>query len=174
MPRPCTVCVHPERAAIDRDLLAGRACRDIAGRHGLGKSAVARHGADHLPASLARAADARAVADADALLREAEALRAKAMALLRAAELAGDLRTALAGVREARGCLELLARLSGELRDGATVNVVVTPGWAAVRAVVVAALAHFPEARAAVAERLLALEAGAAADGGAAAVGEGG
>lgn len=164
MPRVCTICVHPTRAVIDRDLLAGVPIRDVAGRHELAKSAVARHKADHIPAALAKAHDAAAVADADDLLRQAGALRSKAISLLIAAEKAGDFRTALAGVREARGCLELLARLLGELRDGPTVNVTISPAWVAVRSELVTALAPFPEARAVVAERLVALEAGDADD----------
>ena len=70
------------------------------------------------------------------------------------AEADGDIRTALAGIREARGCLELLAKLLGELRDGAAVNVAVSPGWVAVRSAILDALAPYPDARLAVAVRL--------------------
>ena len=164
MPRTCTVCAHAERAAVDRALVAGAPLRDIAGQHRLAKSAVARHKADHLPAALAKAKEAQTVADADDLLRQAGALRTKAMSLLLKAEDAGDFRTALAGVREARGCLELLAKLLGELRDEATVNITITAAWVEVRAAVMAALVPYPEARAAVAKRLVAIEAGEARD----------
>ena len=160
MPRTCTVCAHPERAILDAALVRGEPLRDIAGRYAVSKSAVARHKAEHLPASLVKATAAAEVADADRLLRDAGALRAKAVSLLLAAERAGDLRTALAGVREARGCVELLARLLGELRDAPTVNIAITPAWVEIRAVVVAALAPYPEARAAVAARLTKMEAG--------------
>jgi len=164
MPRTCTVCAHPERAAIDQALLNNSVIRDIAGQHRLAKSAVARHKDDHLPAALAKAKEAQTVADADDLLRQAGALRTKAMSLLLKAETAGDFRTALAGVREARGCLELLAKLLGELRDEATINITITAAWVEVRAAVMAALVPYPEARAAVAERLAAVEAGEAHD----------
>ncbi len=160
MSRVCTICTHPERALIDAALVRSEPIRDIAGRFGIAKSAVARHKADHLPASLVKARDAVEVTDADKLLRDAGALRAKAISLLLAAERSGDIRTALAGVREARGCLELLAKLLGELRDGPDINITISPAWVNVRAEIVGALASYPEARFAVAGALAALEAG--------------
>lgn len=49
MSRTCTVCAHPERAAIDRALVVDRdPYRDVAGRYGLTRSAIMRHKADHL------------------------------------------------------------------------------------------------------------------------------
>jgi hypothetical protein len=56
--------------------------------------------------------------------------------------------------------IELLARLIGELDEKPQVNILVSPEWIAVRAAVLEALAPHPEARAAVAGRLLQLEAG--------------
>jgi len=165
MPRTCTICTHPERAVIDAAIVRGETgIRDIAGRFGISKSALDRHRKEHLPAHLLKAKDAAAVADADDLLRQAGALRSKAISLLMKAEAAGDLRAALAGVREARGCIELLARLLGEIRDGPIVNVTISPAWIEVRGAVVGALAPFPEARTAVAGALAKLEAGDAGD----------
>jgi len=96
------------------------------------------------------------------LLREVRALRGKSYALLLKAEAAGDYRTALAGVREARACLELLAEMEGELDRRQTVNVLVAaPEWLAARAAVLGALRPCPEARVAVADALAALGGGA-------------
>ena len=51
MPRPCTACAHPERAAIESELLAdARSFRTVAGRYGLSSSAVDRHRAKHMDA----------------------------------------------------------------------------------------------------------------------------
>jgi hypothetical protein len=83
------------------------------------------------------------------------------MDLLAKAEKAGEYRTALQGVREARACLELLAEMQGELDRRATINVLLAPEWLAVRSAVLAALARYPDARVAVADRLAALENGA-------------
>jgi hypothetical protein len=160
MPRTCTVCRHPERAEIDRELVARAPFRNIAARSGLATSSLVRHFDDHLPAELAKAEDARQAADATDLLKEVKILRGKAYALLLAAEREGDYRTALAGVREARGCLELLAELVGELDRKPQMNILISSEWLAVRACLLQALAPYPDARAAVATRLLALEDG--------------
>ena len=67
MGRTCTVCSHPERAEIDRALLAGETKRTIAARYGLSATAVQNHKA-HVPPALAKAHEAKEVARADSLL----------------------------------------------------------------------------------------------------------
>ena len=48
--RPCTVCCHLEREAIEAKLLAGSlSLRTVAGQHGLDHRAVHRHRINHLP-----------------------------------------------------------------------------------------------------------------------------
>jgi transposase-like protein len=158
MPRPCTVCAHSDLDAIDAALVAGGSLRDIARRFGLSKDAVARHRDEHLPAALTEARDAEDAARADDLLAQVRQLQVRAHRILDRAEQTGDLRTALGAIREARGNLELLAKLLGELNDQPTVNVMVSPEWVSIRTVIIAALGPYPEARAAVADRLLALE----------------
>ena len=61
-------------------------------------------------------------------------------------------------MREARGCLELLAKLTGELQQEGSINVLIAPEWLALRGALLAALAPYAEARTAVAAALLALE----------------
>jgi hypothetical protein len=43
MGKPCTVCVHPDRSAIDAALEAGHPLRGIAAAHGVSKTALHRH-----------------------------------------------------------------------------------------------------------------------------------
>lgn len=148
MPRTCTICAHPSRAAIDAALVAGDAFRNIAERFGTSATALHRHKADHLPAAVAAAHQAETVAQADDLLRQLRGLHAKSVSLLLAAERAGDLRTALAGVREARGCLDVLLEVEGELDRRAQVNVLVAhPEWLAIRTAIMDALTRHPAAR---------------------------
>lgn len=151
MPRTCTVCSHPEREAIDRALLSGEANRRIAAHHAVSEQAVRRHKADHLPAALAKAHEAEEVSRADDLLGQVRDLQARALSILEKAEAAGELRTALGAIREARGNLELLAKLLGEL-DERPVNVLISPEWVELRAVIVTALQPHPDAREAVLE----------------------
>jgi len=161
MPRTCTICRHPERAALERELLAGEPYRGIARKFGVSEDALERHRhAGHIAAHLARAHQAAQVAQADDLLAEVQALRAKAYAILLQAEGAGDLRTALQGIRTALECLTLLAKLLGELdeRQRVQVNILALPEWRRARATIVRALEPYPEARLAVAQALRELD----------------
>jgi hypothetical protein len=160
MPRVCTICTHPDRAEIDRALVSGEALRGIARRFAASEDACFRHRSDHLPAHVATAKAAADVAQADDLLSQVRDLHRLALHLLARASAAGDLRTALAGVREARACIETLLEVEGELDRRPQVNVLIAPEWVMVRSALLEALAPYPEARAAVAGRLVALEAG--------------
>jgi hypothetical protein len=147
MPRSCTVCTHPGRAEIDEALVAGESSAELAGRYRtIGERALRRHKANHLPARLVMAHAAEEVAQADTLLDHVRDLQRRALDILDKAEEAGELRTALGAIREARGNLELLAKLLGELDERPTVNVLVTPQWIELRAVIVGALEPHPEA----------------------------
>jgi len=115
VPRTCTVCRNVCRQAIEAALIAGTPFRRISSEYVVSESAVRRHAARHLPARLAKAKEAEELADAGSLLAQVRSLQEKALSILAAAEKAGELRTALMGVREARECLLLLARITGEL-----------------------------------------------------------
>ena len=160
MPRTCTVCTHEGRRAIDRALVLQVPFRNIAQQFDLSPDAVYRHGREHLPALLAKAQDAEDAAAADDLLAQLRDLPATTLALLTTAEQAGKLGTAIMAVREARGNLELLAKLTQQLDTRPTLNLLVAPEWLTVRAVLLDALVAYPDARAAVAGRLASLEAG--------------
>ena len=123
MARSCTVCRHEARAEIDHALIRGTPARQLASRFvPLTRMALWRHREDHLPAALAKAQEASEVARGDELLRELQALKAKAVTLLLAAEQAGDWKAALAGVREARSCIETLLEVAGELDRRSTTD----------------------------------------------------
>jgi hypothetical protein len=152
MPRTCTVCGHADRDAIDAALVTGEPLRNIAARYVTSTATLLRHKAAHLPASLAAAQGAQEAAHGDDLIAQVRVLQGKALAILAKAEAAGQLNVALQGVREARGCLELLARLLGELQEtGPTVNFLVMPEWLTLRTRLLIALDPYPDARLAVA-----------------------
>ena len=136
--------------------------RRIAAEYGFSETSLRRHAEDHLPAVMAEAAQAELVAHGASLLDQVTSLHHRALGLLQRAEAAGDLRAAMGGIREARGCIELLARLEGQLRDreAATVNVLVAPDYLRLRAVILGALHHHPEAAQKVASALASAEAG--------------
>ena len=155
MPRSCTVCAHAKREEIDRALVEGVSAAEIVGRYRtVGERAVRRHWSNHLPAKLVMAEKAAEVAEAGTLLDQVKGLQGRAYAILDRAEEAGELKTALSAIREARGHLELLAKLLGELDERPVVNLNVSPEWLELRAVIVTALAPHPEAMSAVAGAL--------------------
>ena len=154
MPRRCTICTHKSRSKIDQDLVERQPFRNIAAQFGVSTSALIRHFDDHLPAALVKAQQATEAAQADALLAQVVDLRDKALGVLNKAEASDDLRTAVSAIREARGCVELLAKLAGQLKDAPTVNILVSAEWRGVQAVILEALEPHASARLAVAGAL--------------------
>lgn len=123
MTRVCTVCNHPERGEIDSALVAASSSlRNIAERYGISATALHRHKKAHLPAALVKAKAAEEVTDADDLLAEVQRLQTITLGILGRAAQSGDLRTALGAIREARGNLELQARMvaAAMLAEGRT------------------------------------------------------
>ena len=148
MPRRCSVCTHPDRENIDEALVGATAISAISAKYrDISEDALGRHKAKHLPAKLVMAEKAKEVAQADSLLDQVRDLQGRALAILDQAEMSGDLRTALGAIREARGNLELLAKLLGEISDAPQVNLNVAPEWLQIRAVIVTALDSHPEAK---------------------------
>jgi hypothetical protein len=150
MPRRCTVCDHPDLHSIDESLVSGTAYRSVAKRSGLSESAVYRHKTEHLPAHLMKAREVEEVAHADDLLDQVRNLQTHALDILERAEKTGDLRTALAAISQARGNLELLGKLAGELDERPVVNLNISSEWLELRAVIVGALEPHPAAHTAV------------------------
>jgi len=96
------------------------------------------------------AEQAAEIAQADNLLDQVRDLQRRTLAILEAAEETRQHRTALGSIREARSNLELLAKLLGELDDRPTVNILISPEWLELRAVIVGALEPYSKARGAV------------------------
>jgi len=144
------VCAHLGSHGIDEALVTGAPYRSVARRFELSESAVYRHKTEHLPTHLLKAREVEEAARADDLLEQVRNLQAHALDILERAEKAGDLRTALAAISQARGNLELLGKLAGELDERPVVNLNVSPEWLELRAVIVGALEPHPAAHGAV------------------------
>ncbi len=154
MPRRCTICGHKKRADIDQALVAGDRFRNIAEQYSVTLAPLVRHRDDHLPADLVKAHEAAEVARADDLLTQVRDLRDKALGVLKQAEEAKDFQVAVAAIREARGCLQLLGKLAGELKDAPTINMILMPEWRTLQRVILAALEPHHDARVSVAAAL--------------------
>ena len=136
MPRRCTVCQHGELATINAALVTGTALAALSRTYSLSADALARHRDKHLPEAMLQATALGMAANADDLIARVAGLEADARRLGVAAEDAGDLRGALAAVRELTRMVELLGRLlvlkaEGEAdgEAGVTIHVEYEPEW---------------------------------------------
>ena len=159
MAPPCSVCRSPDRDAIDAAIVSGRPYRRIAAQFSTSASAIARHKKTHLsPAIVAvarerdehpHAGEAR-LASARSALERIEDLARRLEGVLDSAETGGRTGAFLAAARELRSSIELLARLSGELKpEGVTVqvlNLTESPDWQATKTALMRALRPHPAA----------------------------
>lgn len=153
MGRTCTVCGHKDIDEINRLLLCSDSYRDIARRFGLSKDALARHKESHIQELLSKSSDLKVEVEStqgNQTLAEVRELKVKALAILADAQDAGDLKTALLGIREARSCLELCMKAEGQIKDGPQITIINNPEWVELRTLVINALEPYPEAREAV------------------------
>ena len=151
MPRTCTVCAHPDREEVDAALVRGVTPYALESTYSdLTRESIQRHSVKHLPGSLLKAREAEEIANADNLLDEIRDLQRKTYGILGKAEAAEDLKTALSAIREARGNLELLAKLAQLIDERPQINLNVSPEWLELRAVIVGALGPHPAAHRAV------------------------
>jgi hypothetical protein len=115
MARTCSICCHPQRDAIDAELVKPVSLPVLATKYdGISAESLRRHRLNHLLPLLTEghAAD---VSRAEALVAQMWGLQQDTLDALEWAREAGDLRLFFTGVREARGNAELLARLSGAM-----------------------------------------------------------
>lgn len=115
--RRCVTCAHPARKTVDRLIVARTPLRAIAKRFGLTVASVQRHSEKCLPAALVLATHAADVAHGSTLLDELRSLLGEAKGQLEQAKRDGDTRTALQGVSTAARCVELMAKMQGEMPD---------------------------------------------------------
>jgi len=154
MPRVCTICTHPQRAAIEQALIAGQPIRAIAITYGVSRSSLTRHRDNHLPKALVQAHSAQEAARADRLIGYVVELRENAMRIFREAVNRGKLRTALDALRLCLDATGTLARLAGEMGDRVEITFAESPEWAEIRRLILESLDPFPEAKAVLAAAL--------------------
>ena len=155
MARKCNVCQHQQIEKIEELILSGEGLRKIAEQFSLSTTSVHRH-KKHLNQTLLKSNQLKESIRADDLLRQVKNLQEKSLEILARAEEVGDLRSCTSAINETRKCLELLGKLAGELQNGQTVNVIISPEWVELRTLIIQALESYPEAKSSV---LTALEA---------------
>ena len=128
--RVCKVCLRPDKDILLETVKNGSSVRALAMRHDIHPRVLQYHFDRHVNGSLGMSRGGRASAKLKAKLIEDISVSAEAKSLLQrvnkvlvAAEDASSHSVTLAAVREAKGLLELLGRINGELQTpGITVN----------------------------------------------------
>ncbi len=151
----CTVCRSKNREQIDIALIDGVPVRTLALRTRLGKDALHRHKAVHLPRALAQSKRAQELANSDNLLDRLNALYADAQNIKTTCIESSHLRTALMGVRELARLIEILARIQSAPNRKLEQDIINSAEWITIRTIIMQALEPYQDAREAVAKALI-------------------
>ncbi len=160
MPQPCSICTHAVRKAIDGAIVEGTPNRRVAAQYAVSEAAVRRHKAEHLPARMIKAAEQSDVRHAIDVVGQLKAINGVCLLILKEARDAGDDDIALKAVDRIYRQIELQAKLIGQLDERPVVNIVGSVEFVAISTTLTAALADYPDARAAAARALLSIEGG--------------
>jgi hypothetical protein len=121
--RPCASCSDPRRPELDEAIAAGESFRAISRRFApLSRDAIRRH-RPHVGQALVRAAERKGERLEESLLEKVERLEADARRLGERAECEGDLRCALAAVRELLDVVKLMHELMPAAGDVEPIHV---------------------------------------------------
>lgn len=126
MARNCSICVHPEREAIDRALTSRTAQRTIADHYGVSKTCLVRHSA-HIAQVLARPAPIELGESTSGILAHLQRIVARCERYEQEAADKGLLSTALGAIREQTRVMEVLLR-AAEARAERAAAVEPAPG----------------------------------------------
>jgi hypothetical protein len=175
-PTACAVCRSGDRHAIELEIARHVPVRAIAARFKpIGKDSVHRHARLHMPPALLQAMRAKTLLlevdltrlreeEGRSLLEKFCAQRARLYLLIEAAEARHDIHAANAVHRTLLVNLQMTGKLLGQFIEGDKVvqqNLVIAPAYLELRAALMRALFHHPQARRAVLEELKKIETGA-------------
>ena len=167
--RACLVCRSAARDTIESALLSGEPSETIARAHagldGPSADTVRRHATRCIPELLAAARETRVAELAQEAKTKVRALAERAEAMIESAtgpETKATLREQAACLTAAKGVLEPLGKLTGELGPDIELRILELPQWAAIQGATVTVLEDFPDALAAVAATWRALSLGGA------------
>lgn len=172
MGRPSKIDNHPDRRKIIKRLVLGDQFSDIVREYpDLTWDDLDYYAKNKLPEVLSKSDNLKAEIEGEQgndTLADIKALKAKAIEILTEAQSTGDLKVALLAIREARGCLETILKAEGQIQEQSfnlnlqQTNIYASSEWLKVSSVLADVLAPYPELKAAVASKLLALSRGGA------------
>lgn len=152
LPKSCTICDDPRRDEFDRRARIESNIEKIAKEFSLSYSAFYRHiKANHHIREVTAIPTTSELATSEDILREITEHHREAMRLKSQAEDNGDIKTALLGLDKALKCLELVAKIQGQIQEQ-NINIIQqnvlinNPEWIELKTLIVAALKPYPEA----------------------------
>lgn len=152
--KKCLVCTSPDKDEINNKLVSGLSVRKVGEMYGISHGAIQQHRANHLPGELVKSKQLQDVNAATDLVEKIEDLYQKAYGLIDKAEKNKSFTGVAALIREARNSLELLARVTGDLKSGTHLTLIYSPQWIQLRQTLVKTLDKYPDAKAEVIEAL--------------------
>lgn len=117
MGQVCTICSHPDRLQIDRDIVNSVPHLRIAKNYGLTDTAVRNHAQNHLTRQMLKSHEIAERANAAVLLDEIDTCMTKAKNILKQAEDNKQPSLQLAALREIRQTIEFLSKLAISLAE---------------------------------------------------------
>lgn len=121
----CTICNHKEKEKLNVGLINGTPTRELEKVFGVSKSAVSRHKTACLPLIVAAALQTNVNEDGEdgpepeTVRGRAEEMCGKGRVAILQALKRKDYKTAFAGMREHRGYMETIGKVTGELNPAA-------------------------------------------------------
>jgi hypothetical protein len=83
--RPCTICTHPDRAAIEAAVVSGASFRLISSQFQVGYKSVERHAADHISQAIQQSQKAKEEAAALDVVQQLQAINSVSLRILQEA-----------------------------------------------------------------------------------------
>jgi hypothetical protein len=163
----CRACAHPDREALNALLMAAAVpLSKLSKKYGISVSSLSKHRSGHISrnafATVKRARAGASKASPASVRQRIEDGLVALDELMAGLENSGETAQWLNAYRESVRTLELIGKISGEFSDSPVVQVDIwqSPDWGRLRAVIFSVLEKYPELRALLAKRLLALEGG--------------
>lgn len=155
MSKSCTICADPRSDEFDRRARLEGNIAKIAQDFALSYDAFYRHiKANHHIREVTAMPTNTELATAGDILKEITEHHKEAVRLKNLAETDGDLKTALLGLDKALKCLELIAKIQGQIQtqqqiniqNNTQVNILQAPEWIALRTILLEVLRRYPDA----------------------------
>ncbi len=151
----CKFCNSPEKSKLERQIVAGRITRvQAAAKIGANPASVTRHMKNHLPATVRAEimkSEGRLAINVTAQIHETHD---DVRTIIARALRKGNDKLALKAIEVELKTIELAAKLSGQLDERPTLNLLLDARYAQLRETVIEKLNPYPEARLALADAL--------------------